>query len=89
MDTKSAPLNFSLTVVIDVVHPLGPSQLDPSHSKIWMAKKQMTTRPIAKLEMRSWDYDRENALEHHFRNRNSRPIFTRFTPLYSMMSAVA
>jgi len=25
----------------------------------------------------------------YFRNRNSRPIFTRFTPLYSMMSAVA
>jgi hypothetical protein len=25
----------------------------------------------------------------YFRNKNSRPIFTRFTPLYSMMSAVA
>jgi hypothetical protein len=54
-----------------------------------VAKKQIATRPIAKLEIRSWNDDRENAFEHHFLNRNSRPIFTRFTPLYSMMSAVA
>jgi hypothetical protein len=31
----------------------------------------------------------EDAGSFYFRNRNSRPIFTRFTPLYSMMSAVA
>ncbi len=35
------------------------------------------------------DDEQVEKLEPYFLNRNSRPIFTRFTPLYSMMSAVA
>ena len=39
---------------------------------------------------KSWHDDEQvDAMSSYFLNRNSRPIFTRFTPLYSMMSAVA
>ena len=40
--------------------------------------------PSTTMTMESAEYAKR-----YFRNRNSRPIFTRFTPLYSMMSAVA